>query len=68
MTSNITFNTEIPENEFNEFLEVLKEIDPTEYETESKDGFVDLYYYWTGAGYRRFSIKFQANKGKQKNK
>jgi hypothetical protein len=63
-STNISFNDEIPMNEFNEFLDILEKVDNAEYETEKKDGFVDLYNYWTGAGHRRFEIKLVANRNK----
>ncbi len=66
MNNQINYNEEIPKDKFNEFLEVLKVIDPAEYKTESKDNFVDLYNYWTGAGSSRFNLKLSINKEKEK--
>jgi len=58
----------LTENDFKEFLEVLKQVDEAEYKEESKDGFVDLYNYWNEiytyerSGPIRFYSKIAANK------
>ena len=59
----------ITENQFNEFLSVLKQIDPTEYLNESQDNFHDLYRYWNDiakqpGGRRRFNQKLLQNQDK----
>lgn len=52
----------ISKEDFKEFLEVLKQKDPEEYEMEGRDGFLDLYNYWNQAGSRRMQIKLSQNK------
>lgn len=54
----------ITEQEFNEFLNVLKQVDPIEYQNESIDNFYDLYRYWNDiaskpGGRRRFFQKIE---------
>ena len=63
-SNEIEFNEKITKKRFIAFLKMLKVIDPKEYETESRDGFEDLYNYWVDAGLRRFNIKFDQNKDK----
>lgn len=61
----------ITEQEFNEFLNVLKQVDPIEYQNESVDNFYDLYLYWNDiaskpGGRRRFFQKLNYNLAKIK--
>lgn len=59
----------ISEQEFNEFLNVLKELDPIEYQNESVDNFYDLYLYWNNvSSKRRFYEKLENNKTKLQQK
>ncbi len=57
----IKYNEEITKKEFDEFLEVLKRIDIDTYEKEGRDGFEDLYDYWSKRGWRRFKEKLDRN-------
>lgn len=59
----------ISEQEFNEFLNVLKELDPIEYQNESVDNFYSLYLYWNNvSSKRRFYEKLENNKTKLQQK
>lgn len=57
----IKYTEAITKVEFDEFREVLKELDPQAYEDEAKDNFVDCYAYWVGLGWRRFKDKHTSN-------
>jgi len=58
----IQYNERITKREFDEFLVELKRIDPATYRDEGKDGFVDLYEYWSNLGWRRFNEKLERNR------
>lgn len=62
ISKHIVYQEEISEEDFKEFLDVLKKKDPEEFEKESKDGFLDLYNYWCEAGIRKMQIKLRNNK------
>jgi len=60
-TDPIQYTDGISKAEFDEFREVLKELDPQAYKDEAKDDFVECYAYWSGLGWRRFKDKHTNN-------
>lgn len=62
ISNEIEYGEEITQEEFKDFVDTLEKKDADECAEEGKDGFVDLYNYWTGAGNRRFQIKLSENK------
>ena len=47
---------------FKEFVEILRTGDPKAYADEGKDGFLDLFNYWSAMPARNFSVKLQENR------
>ncbi len=66
LSEKIQFNTsEIPKEKFIEFLDNLFQVNRKEYANEMKDGFLDLFNYWSELGYSRFIKKLNSNLLKQ---
>ena len=47
----------ITKNEFNELLDLVKQLAPEEYKDEAKDDFYQLVAYWNEAGRSRFELQ-----------
>ena len=62
ISEDIKYNEEISKEDFKEFVDILKKKDSEAHDEEGADGFVDLYNYWSEAGYRRMQIKLDSNK------
>ena len=68
LNDKIKYEGQISKVRFEAFVKILKEIDLPAYKDEGKDGFLDLYNYWYGVGYRRFARKLEYNKERYENK
>ncbi|MES2515936.1 MAG: hypothetical protein V4580_17415 [Bacteroidota bacterium] len=67
-TDPIEYTDIISKVEFDEFKAILKELSPTEYADDEKDGFVSCYQYWCERGWKNFKDKHTQNIGRLKMK